>query len=109
MKKDGKKKQFHKKNKNGKAYIVGDWFINIESLSGSSSDDSDEEEKVIDLVMGTNIPPLPPSAPSSTHLWLMTKGDRKVQNDDQSNGNDSDNEYEFTTNTYDKLVDLVKD
>lgn len=39
----------------------------------------------------------------------MTKGDRKVQNDDQSNGNDSDNEYEFTTNTYDKLVDLVKD
>ena len=42
-KKDGKKKDFHKK-KNGKAYIVGDWLIDIDSSSCSSDDDSDNEK-----------------------------------------------------------------
>ena len=39
-KKDGKKKDFHKKKKNGKAYIVGDWLMDIDSSSCSSDDDS---------------------------------------------------------------------
>ena len=32
-KKDGKKKEFHRMKKNGKAYIVGDWLTDIESSS----------------------------------------------------------------------------
>ena len=38
-KKDGK--DFHKKKKNGKAYIVGDWLMDIDSSSGSSNDESE--------------------------------------------------------------------
>jgi hypothetical protein len=36
---DGKKKEYKKKN--NKAYIVGDWLIDIESLSGSSDGESE--------------------------------------------------------------------
>jgi hypothetical protein len=77
-KKDGKKKEFHKKKKNGKAYIVGDWLTDIESSSGSSDDESnDEKDMVATLVIGSSLslPPLSPS--SSTHLCLMAKGEQK--------------------------------
>ncbi|XP_066341350.1 uncharacterized protein [Miscanthus floridulus] len=77
-KKDGKKKQYHKK-KNSKAYIVGDWLMNIDSSSGSSRDDSDDEKvKVAALVIETSLPPPPPPPSSSTHLCPMAKGERKI-------------------------------
>jgi hypothetical protein len=87
-KKDGKKKEYHKKN--GKAYIVGDWLTNIKSISGSSYGESEnEEEKVAAFMIGSSLSP-PPSPPSSsTHLCLMAKGERKVQNDDDSSGDDN--------------------
>ena len=44
-KKDGKNKEFHKKKKNDKAYIIGDWLTDIESSRGSSDDESDNENK----------------------------------------------------------------
>ncbi|XP_066344147.1 uncharacterized protein [Miscanthus floridulus] len=44
-KKDDKKKEFYKKKKNGKAYIVGDWLTDIESSSGSSDDESENEKE----------------------------------------------------------------
>ena len=34
-KRDGKKRDFHKKKKSGKAYIIGDWLTDIDSSSGS--------------------------------------------------------------------------
>ncbi|XP_066334301.1 uncharacterized protein [Miscanthus floridulus] len=108
-KKDGKKKQHHKK-KNGKAYIVGDWLTDIELSSGSSGEDSDDEkEKVATLVIGTSLPPAPPPPSSSTHLCLMAKGERKVQSDDDSSGNESgsDSDDEFEARSYDKLVALL--
>jgi hypothetical protein len=43
--KEGKHKRFHKK-KNGKAYIVGDWLTDIESSSGSSLSEEENDEKV---------------------------------------------------------------
>ena len=43
--KEGKHKRLHKK-KNEKAYIVGDWLTDIESLSGSSSSEEEDDEKV---------------------------------------------------------------
>jgi hypothetical protein len=60
-------------------------------------------------VIGTSFPtpPTPPS--SSTHLCLLAKGDHKVQSDDDSCGNDSDNEEEFTAPTYDELANLLKE
>ncbi|XP_066365047.1 nuclear matrix constituent protein 1-like [Miscanthus floridulus] len=104
-KKDGKKKPYHK-NKNGKAYIVGDWLTDIESSSGSSGEDSDDEkEKVAALVIATSLPPPPPPPSSSTHLCLMAKGERKVQSDDDSSGSDSDEEFESPS--YDELVTLL--
>ncbi|XP_066323110.1 tropomyosin-1-like [Miscanthus floridulus] len=41
-KKDGKKKEYHN-NKNGKAYIIGDWLTDIESSSCSSGDETSDE------------------------------------------------------------------
>ncbi|XP_066351719.1 uncharacterized protein [Miscanthus floridulus] len=110
-KRDGKKKEYHKK-KNGKAYIVGDWLTDLDTSSGSSGEDSDDEkEKVAAIVIGSS-PSTPPSSPSSsTHLCLMGKGDRKVQSEDESSGNesgdDSDSEDKFEAPTYDELVKLL--
>ena len=43
-KRDGKKRDFHKKKKSGNAYIVGDWLTDIDSSSCSSDDDSDNKK-----------------------------------------------------------------
>ena len=65
MKKDGKKKEYHKKNV--KAYIVGDWLMDIESSSGSSDGKSDNEmEKMAALVIRSSVSPPPPLPSSST-------------------------------------------
>jgi hypothetical protein len=114
-KKDGKKKEFHKK-KGGKAYIVGDWLTDIESSCESSGDKSDDEkEKVAAFVMGpsssptSSSPPSPPPSPSSstTHLCLMAKGERKVQNHDSDDDDDSDSDDEYDAPSYDELVKLL--
>jgi hypothetical protein len=103
-KKDGKQKRFHKR-KNGKAHIVGDWLTDIESSSGSSSSEEDDE-KVVAVDFSS-----PSSSPSSTtHICLMAKGERKVQNDvtnDVESGSVSDDEY--ASPTYDELADLLKE
>jgi hypothetical protein len=52
--KKGKHKRFHK-NKNGKAYIVGDWLTDVESSSGSSSSEEENDKR------------LPPSLGISLH------------------------------------------
>jgi hypothetical protein len=115
-KKDGKKKEFHKKKKNGKAYVVVDWLTDIESSSGSSHNESDNEtEKVAALVIGSSLSPSPLPPPSPTHLCLMAKGDRKIQNDDDISGDDnasdnengSDSDEEFESPSYDDLVKLL--
>ena len=56
-KRDGKKRDFHKKKKSGKAYIVGDWLTDIDSSSGSSDDDS-EDEKVTAIAIDLSSSPL---------------------------------------------------
>jgi hypothetical protein len=76
-KKEGKHNRFHK-NKNGKAYIVGDWLTDIESSSGSSLSDEEDDEKVVAITCDFSSPPSSPS--STSHLCLMVKGERKVQN-----------------------------
>ena len=56
-----------------------------------------------------------PSPSSSTHLCLMTKGEQKVQNDDDSSGDDnasndesgSDSDEEFESPSNDDLVKLL--
>ena len=74
-KKDGKK-ELHKKNKNGKAYIVGDWLTDIESSSVSFNDESEtEKEKVAALVIDSSLSSPTPLLLSSTHLCLMAKGE----------------------------------
>jgi hypothetical protein len=70
--KEGKHKRFHK-NKNGKAYIVGDWLIDIESSSGSSSIEEENDEKVAAIVRDFSSPV--PSPSSTSHLCLMAKGE----------------------------------
>ena len=60
-KKYGKKKEFHKKNKNDKAYIVGDWLTDIELSSGLSDDESEnEKENVAALVIVSSLSPSTP-------------------------------------------------
>jgi hypothetical protein len=103
--KDGKQKRFHKK-KNGKAYIVGDWLIDIESSSGSSSSEEENDEKVAAIAGDFSSPP--PSPSSTSHLCLMARGERKVQNDIDIT-NDSDSDEEFASPSYDELADLLKD
>ena len=84
--------------------------MDIESSSGSSNDESEnKKEKVATLMIGSSLsPPTPPSS-SSTHLCLMAKGERKVQNDDNAsddeNGSDSDEQFEPPS--YDDLVKLL--
>ena len=104
-KKRGGKKKYHKK-KDGKAYIVGDWLTDIESSCGSSGEESDDEQ-VTALGIGSPPPPQPlSSSPSSTHLCLMAKGDKKVASlsDDES---DSESEDEYDSPSYDELVKLL--
>jgi hypothetical protein len=95
------------RTKIGKAYIIGDWLTNIESSSGLSSDN--EKEKVAALVIGSLLSPPPPPPSSSIHLCLMAKGERKVQSDDDSSGdeNGSDSDEEFELPSYDDLVKLL--
>ncbi|XP_066365130.1 sporulation-specific protein 15-like [Miscanthus floridulus] len=84
----------------------------IESSNGSSAKDSDDKkEKVAALIITTSLPPPPPPPSSFTHLCLMAKGDRKVQSDDDSSGNESgsDSDDEFESSTYDQLVALLND
>jgi hypothetical protein len=105
--KDGKHKRFHKK-KNGKAYIVGEWLIDIESSSGSSSSEEENDEKVVAVVRDFSSPP--PSPSSTSHLCLMAKGERKVQIDnDIIDDSDSDSDDEFASPSYDELADLLKE
>jgi hypothetical protein len=103
--KDGKHKRFHKK-KNGKAYIVGDWLTDIESLSGSSSSEEENDEKVAAIAGNFSSPP--PSPSSTSHLCLMAKGERKVQIDNDII-DDSDSDDEFASPSYDELADLLKE
>jgi hypothetical protein len=53
----------------------------------------------------------PPPSPSSTsHLCLVARGERKVQNDnDIIDDNDSDSDDEFASPSYDELADLLKE
>ncbi len=104
-KKDGKHKRFHKK-KNGKAYIVGDWLTDIESSSGSSSSEEENDEKVAAIAGDFSSPP--PSPSSTSHLCLMARGERKVQNDNDII-DDSDSDDEFASPSYDELADLLKE
>ena len=99
-KRDGKKRDFHKK-KSGKAYIIGDWLTDIDSSSGSSDDDSDNK-KVAAIVIDSSSSSPPPSPSSSTHLCLMAKGERKVSNDDESSGDkhDSNDDSDSDDNEY---------
>jgi hypothetical protein len=103
--KDGKHKRFHK-NKNGKAYIVGDWLSDIESSSGSSSSEEENDEKVATIAGDFSSPP--PSPSSTSHLCLMAKGEQKVQIDNDII-DDSDSDDEFASPSYDELADLLKE
>jgi hypothetical protein len=94
--------------KNGKAYIVCDWLIDIESSSGSSSSEEENDEKVVAIAGDFSSPP--PSPSSTSHLCLMARGERKVQNDnDIIDDSDSDSDDEFASPSYDELADLLKE
>jgi hypothetical protein len=106
-KKEGKHKRFHK-NKNGKAYIDGDWLTDIEYSSGSSSSEEEDDEKVAAIAGDFSSPPS--SYSSTTHLCLMAKDERKVQNENviiEDCESDSDDDY--ASPTYDELEDLLKE
>jgi hypothetical protein len=103
--KDGKHKRFHKK-KNGKTFIVGDWLTDIESSSGSSSSEEENDENVAAIAGDFSSPP--PSPSSTSHLCLMVRGERKVQNDNDII-DDSDSDDEFASPSYDELADLLKE
>jgi hypothetical protein len=103
--KDGKHKRYHKK-KNGKTYIVGDWLTDIESSSGSSSSEEENDEKVAAIAGDFSSPP--PSPSSTSHLCLMARGERKIQNDNDIT-DDSDSDDEFASPSYDELADLLKE
>jgi hypothetical protein len=104
-KKEGKHKRLHK-NKNGKAYIVGDWLTDIESLSGSSSSEEENDEKVAAITGDFSSPPTSPS--STSHLCLMAKGEQKVQLENYII-DDSDSDDEYASPSYDELADLLKE
>jgi hypothetical protein len=77
--------------KNGKTYIVGVWLTDIESSSGSSSSEEENDEKVAAIAGDFSSPP--PSPSSTSHLCLMARGERKVQNDnDIIDNSDSDSD-----------------
>jgi hypothetical protein len=101
--KKGKNKRFHKK-KNGKAYIVGDWLIDIESSSRPSSSEEENDEKVAAIAGDFSSPP--PSPSSTSHLCLMAKGERKVQIENDII-NDSDSDDEYASPSYVELADLL--
>ena len=65
-KRDGEK-DFHKKKKSGKSYIIGDWLMDIDSSSGSSDDDSDNEKVAAIMIDSSSSSPTPPPS-SSTHM-----------------------------------------
>jgi hypothetical protein len=79
----------------------------IESSSVSSSSE-EYDEKVTAIAGDFSSPPLSSSS-STTHLWLMAKGEQKVQNgiviiEDC----DSDGDDEYASPTYDELAVLLK-
>jgi hypothetical protein len=99
--------RFHKK-KNEKAYIVGDWLTDTESLSGSSSSEEKNDEKVATIAGDFSSPP--PSPSSTSHLCLMVKGEQKVQlENDIVDDCDSDNDDEYASPIYDELARLLKE
>jgi hypothetical protein len=100
---------YRKKKKGGKAYIVGDWLTDVESSCESSGDESDDEkEKVAAFVIGPSLSSsISSPPPSSTHLCLMAKGERKVQSNDSDDGDDSDSDEEFVAPSYDELIKLL--
>jgi hypothetical protein len=105
--KDGKHKRFHIK-KNGKPYIVGDWLTDIESSSESSSSEEENDEKVATIAGDFSSPP--PSPSSTSHLCLMARGERKVQNDnDIIDDSESDSDEEFASPSYDELPNMLKE
>ena len=67
------------------------------------------------LVIGSSLPSPTPLSSYSTHLCLMAKGERKVQNDNDSGSDDnasddengSDSDEEFESPSYDDLVKLL--
>jgi hypothetical protein len=92
-KKEGNHKWFHRK-KNGKAYIVGDWLTDIESSSGFSSSEEENDEKFATIAEDLSSPPSSPSY--TTHLYLMAKSERKLQDETvivEDCDSDSDDEY----------------
>jgi hypothetical protein len=107
-KKQGKQKRFHKR-KNRTSYIVGDWLTDIESSSSSSSsEEEDDDEKVAAIAVDFSSPPSSPL--STTHLCLMAKGERKVQDDVVIIEDcDSDSDDEYASPTYDELANLLKE
>jgi predicted nuclease with TOPRIM domain len=91
-----------------KAHIVGDWLTDIESSSGSSSSEEENDEKVAAIAGDFSSPP--PSPSSTSHLCLMARGERKVQNDnDIIDDSDSDSDDEFASPSYNELADLLKE
>jgi hypothetical protein len=107
--KEGMNKRFHKK-KNGKAFIVGDWLTDIESSSGSSLSEEENDEKVAAIAGDFSSPT--PSPSSTSHLCLMAKGEWKVQlENDIINDCDSDSgsDDEYASPSYDELADLLKE
>ncbi|XP_066357922.1 uncharacterized protein [Miscanthus floridulus] len=99
---DSKKKKFFT---SGKRKPISE----MDCYNCGDLDSDDEKEKVAALVIGTSLPPPPPPPSSSTHLCLMAKGERKVQCDDDSSGNESgsDSDDEFEATYYDELVALL--
>jgi hypothetical protein len=67
-KNDGKYKRFHRR-KGGKAYIIGDWLTDIESISDSSSSEKDDEKVTTIAVYFSSPPPSP-----SPHCTPMPYG-----------------------------------
>jgi tRNA/tmRNA/rRNA uracil-C5-methylase (TrmA/RlmC/RlmD family) len=97
-------KRYSTKGRVGKHTLL---VIGSLTLRGSSSSE-EEDEKVTAITVNFSSPKPTPS--SSTHLCLMAKGERKVQNDDTSDvdcGSDSYDEY--ASPTYDELADFLKE
>ena len=84
------------------------WLTDIESSSGSSSGEEENDENVTAIAGDFSSPPSSPS--STSHLCLMAKGEQKVQlENDIVEDCDSDSDDEYASPTYDELADLLKE